>query len=782
MKNKTSIEDIQKKLNEHYKLEETFNGKLAERAVYDYFKKVGIDIPDKFWIDEISNGYTFSGLFDDQKRNLAKDLNFFLNNTEGKRSFNETECLLLKNAEGDGYTDLIKAFGEGKLMHVGSSGNLVSGTHVFNDLYILDSKIVNREKFIAQITQNLCSDNGLNYDEYKNISNLLKSPVMTKEIADDLLDNLSNIDNQKIYNKNYKKIYDEISTKAVDYWEKQFQDVIEKIDEQRQVCEKIGYDASIDNDGLLAEINDQLSASDQKKFAEYVNHIMQDAVPENTKDKEFAALSLIIEKQNERLEKELKEITLKNDLTTKYIQCNLDTGERAESIRTLLEADKKNPLCGVIMDRNKALKRAAIAVWSLNNIAMNVKNCQKIEKNVMLKVNNFNKKMYLEQCNTMQRLMLGMNKKMGKLEYKYNNGNIITQALTKHRLERYKNSIENLQKQYDLTKNKVVILDRKVEKIQNDLNKINTRKNSIHYLNDKQFDSLKKEEKEILREFSIAAKKSFTLEEANVILNTYVASNGKFTPETILGVGIKGNQIMDIAIEANADINGVTPKISIMQKAIDYLKINNVYTDVSENMIKIFGNDKFALSLPYEEQTFLLDKYQEGVSVDILREEGVALYNKKDYTIDDARENIANKHMENASYNIPLNEIELTTSEKERLISLNSTTALDNLGELAKNMNNTIRLDFDDKNHRYNYNLVAAKNGRQFFLNVTDKVTGEEVSYRATNKIAEQISKSTHFAQQICLKVAEGEQIVKAEKRKQQKIEKKKEKEKEMEL
>ena len=202
---KPSMEEIQNELEEYYKLEEVFKDKSAEKAIYNYYKKIGINIPDAFWIDELSNGYILDGGTDTTKRTLEKDLSIYLTRIGYEKATISSEtAFLLKSAEADGYTKLVEEIGNGTFQYVDSTGNLNSGFHIIKDIYMLDESKINREQFLTAVMDNLCTDNGFNDTEYKNIINHLKNPAVTKEMAEKLIENLNNIQDQTIYQENQK--------------------------------------------------------------------------------------------------------------------------------------------------------------------------------------------------------------------------------------------------------------------------------------------------------------------------------------------------------------------------------------------------------------------------------------------------------------------------------------------------------------------------------------------------------------------------------------------------
>ena len=769
------MEKTYDEINQSYdiliKLDDLFKTHTAEKALYTFLQnrvfvgenKKYSDELNKLFLDNMTktddHGMRVLGGNKEEHLNLEAVIQNYLiqrfPDSDIYKIVNEDAIHALKTAEGNEYFTFLDAFQNGQLVFMDENGKMHSGLSLVKDIVDMENKCPEIEN-VQSIVSAFVENNRFNIENYNRFYATMMNPYTTNE---EMLELYS----AKKTNVNYiitcKKILDEVRQRERDFFDEKYNHIIERLDnivKNELSGERAENFFEIMRDGM----NPLLTSEEQTEFEAYFQEVLK-LIPNTSTDKIKDTYKLINKMQDERLSYELSNIDKEDEYSKKFIACVLDVQTRQKEIKALEDVGF---MYGDFHSANDIHVIFAKLSWALHNTA---KAC----------VDECSKKITKQQYAHVQ-------KKIMKLEATIHNEteqNILyfaqqTFDLQNQLLSYTENSVrtqntiaqtEKLAKQLAIARAQLSATDKRYqkqkeerEKLLEKMKKIEYRQmktnipHSLNYLNKGEFKNAPFNDAErcLLRDFSIATKRCFTLNEANILLASYVASNGAFNPQTVTSFGIKGGPALNISV----DLSKGPFSIKDDEQKLTFYKMirkNMIDLNIHDEMTKIFGRNPVVQILPYEKQEFLKREYSNGVDISILESEIIKFARDKEYTIEDSKKSIlaeskSFKSQEDVSFFL------VDTAEKnkefENIIQLACKTA-------AK-YSSQIKCEYKDKDDIFKYTITTAKNGKQYMLKIEDLQTGDLQIIRNHRKINDIVSNVPYFAQQISISVAKVSQ------------------------
>lgn len=555
-------------------------------------------------------------------------------------------------------------------------------------------------------------------------------------------DNLNIADKEKLVNsisqpeasEIYTSMFKQERQNGLDALENSMSDMMDKLDEKRIEEQKAGFAYSEDF-SFTKEDYERLAGEDMEAFTEYVNKVKETlpkSMPEE--EKETEAYKLISERQDERLSAEIEGVDKDNEFLKKFEACIKDIRE--------LPADRKecDSLIKYDSDFMHQLKTSEKLGLKFKWMAGNVKEEAVRMKDVSPLMNKIQKihcaSLTAKMDETVQTIAR-CNEKITDLQLSAKEKEI--GHLGTFAIDMKIKGLELIQKaharKYSSMVEKKNLLNRKIEKSDRAINdyRIQTEVSDLKYLKQTEFNKFTESEKKLLHDFSMAAHKSFTVEEANMMLGAYIASDGRFNPNML--AKYEGKDLSEAILSANRvaleDQTAVTHE--------ELMQTNRMDFTLTDHAAEILGSEKLAMGITAAQKRFIVEEYDTGAKVEDLQAIAGQFYSKSGFSVEDARVHMITCRFEDKSAD------EAYKQAMNGTLSVPDKDPLSLMANAAKTMNKTLMTSFQDYDTNTMYQLKAAKNGRQFTLKKKNLETGEIELFRGTQTIRDELARNTDY-------------------------------------
>ena len=727
---------MEQELAQQHKIKAMYAAHPEMQTMYTMLKQMGVDIKETALVNEAEKHPFVSN--DETVRTVQGDIDYMLQSGIGKikrEQLNPNGARWTKNmAEDVAYAhenrleNTIHALQSGKMFYVDNEGNIHNGLGVVEDIMRINNgreEKINMDALVGKCT----TEDGFDFNEYDKFYHFI---CEYKE---------------ELTAKDFNALIDSYETpEYADTWmakkTKAEQTRVAKIELENTkifatIDEIILNDASETFEAIDINSESFTASFTPEEQAEY------DAMVEKIKDS--APLDLPDNKINEwaherlcstikeRISPTLAKLDKADETTRKFLTVIEDVEARKTINEKLIEAYENT---GMLKQNNTKAAMAYSKFFYMVHRGLDEIQRQAAEHLLKVPASLYTKTLahsYNHQQVCMEKQLELQHKTQEKimlLQARYLKEPEKFHPLIKATIsvyEHFAEKAENSAKKYYVN---MIALENKSLAIEDKYNELLSRDNSKNYLETAVFvDNFSKEERKLLAEFSLVAKKNFTLKEATELMSCYAASEGKLTPAYLLqNAKLNSQELLAGAIQQDELITHFDFMDSFKRVAIE--------REIMGEITAKFGPNRMILGLPREQQEFLLEQKEKGVPDKLLMSEALNFKNGgENYTVEYARENI-DAAMRNAK-DIPIPEAVYQKMHENKF-----ETPLKQLGETAKTLNQTLRTTYLDEKTQKEYTLISAKNGCNFMLKEKDLITGQESPYiRSTTKINDILSK-----------------------------------------
>lgn len=577
------------------------------------------------------------------------------------------------------------------------------------------------------------------FNKYKN---LIESKSLTLEEKDALINSI----NQPTAAATYQEMYKTDKKKELTDIESEMKDMLDKMDNLRIEAQKSDFAYSEDLNFSLDDYKNILK-QDNEAFENYVDSVkttLPEKMPEA--EKESKAFEIIAQRQNERLNEKISGIDKDNKFLQEFEACSREIGQMMPNKKSF---KRDELLASYDNDFAKSLKtgeklRLKIA-WMAGNIKeAYVSDNSSLPMDVNRKMQQLHCSMLTSKIQTSVDIMAKCSEKITDIQLAACNKGHGRAFAAEMKVKGLRFIQQSYAKRFNSLTTKKEVVTRKMAEYDKakayGQDRENLMFNGFSYLKGNEYKVFNDNEKKLLYDFSLAAHRSFTKDEAHTIVNAYLASEGRFNPNML--AQYKGDNLMEAILTANqieiADQRQATHKELVGNNKISYNLINETAS--------ILGSEKLAGGLTVAQQRFINDKYLLGeAKVDDLRHVATEFYSNPEFSIDDASAHLIRCKLEDR-YSNP----DFTDAKNEMKAKMvNENDPLEFAGKTASAIGKTMKTTFVNENTNTQYELTVAKNGHQFILREKDLETGEISLTRNTAGIREILAQNTEYGKSI---------------------------------
>lgn len=587
------------------------------------------------------------------------------------------------------------------------------------------------------------------FAEFNKYKTLIESKRLTLEEKEPLINSIGQptaADAYQEVHKIYQEAYKTDKKREFSDIESEMKDMLDEMDKSRLEMQKANFAYSKDFDFSLDDYKNILK-QDKETFEKYVDSVkttLPKSIPEA--EKESKAFEIIAQRQNERLNEKISGIDKDNKFLQKFEACSREIGQMMPNGKSF-KRDKL--LANYDNDFAKSLKTGEKLRLKIAWMAGNIKEAylsdnSSLPSDANRKMQQLHCSMLTSKIQTSVDIMAKCNEKITDLQLAAHNKGHGKAFAAEMKVKGLRLIQQSYAKRFNaLTTQKEVITRKMVEYDKAKAygqDREHLMFNGFSYLKGDDYKVFNDNEKKLLYDFSLAAHRSFTKDEAHTIVNAYLASEGRFNPNML--AQYKGDNLMEAILTANqievADQRQATHKELVRNNKISYNLVNETAS--------ILGSEKLAGGLTTAQQRLINTKYLlNGAKVDDLRHVAAEFYSNPEFSMDDASAYLSRCRLEDRFSNPDLTNAE--NEMKAKMIS--ETDPLEFAGKTASAIGKTMKTTFVNENTNTQYELTVAKNGRQFILREKDLETGEIVLTRNTTGIREILAQNTEYGKSI---------------------------------
>lgn len=730
-------------LDQKYRLNELFalpqNGDI--KALYNYLdniaKEGGAAMPPMdFWISEMEKDLPFNELNADV-RDVRKDVEAFYkaNGVKAPLSRKTMEALNFvgryENPDIPHTKEFVENF-ESQKFASSTPHSMTNGAYMISAIAAvyesgnseLGDCLVKAANALAEQSQ----PGHFPAREFGRYSELIISDNLNIADKETLVNSISQPEASEIYASMFKQE----RQNGLNALENSMSDMMDRLDEKRIEEQKAGFAYSEDFN-FTKEDYERLVGEDMEAFTEYVNKVKETlpkSMPEE--EKETEAYKLISKRQDERLSAEIEGVDKDNEFLKKFESCikdirelPTDHGER----KSLIKYDSD------FMQQLKTSEKLELKFkWMAGNVkeeAVRMKNVSPL----MNKIQKIHCAALTAKMDEMVQTIARCNEKITDLQLSAKErGHLGTFAI-----DMKVKGLGLIQKayacRYSVMTEKKNFLTRKIERSDRAMNdyRSQTEVSDLKYLKQAEFNKFTESEKKLLYDFSMAAHKSFTVEEANMMLGAYIASDGRFNPNML--AKYEGKDLSEAILSANR----VALEDQTAATHEELMQANRMDFTLTDHAAEILGSEKLAMGITAAQKRFIVEEYTTGAKVEDLQAIAGQFYSKSGFSVEDAEVHMITCRLEDKSAD------EAYAKVMNGALDIPDKDPLSLMANAAKTMNKTLMTTFNDYDTNTMYQLKAAKNGRQFTLKKKNLETGEIELFRGTQAIRDELARNTDY-------------------------------------